>query len=101
MKYWQRASNWQKLSDFIQGGAAMTQAILVAEQASPGWNYFTTVIQLLSLFLRTFGKDENKNDKVDTFEDEMVVTSTTTTVIKKDEPVKSDTETIVETKKDE
>lgn len=45
-----------------------------------------------------FTEDKNKNDRPDVFEDEVVVTSTTTTVIKKDEPVKSDTETTIETK---
>lgn len=53
---------------------------------------------MLGNIIGLWTEDKNKNDVPDIIEDEVIVTNTTVTTFKKDEPVTSDTETKVEIK---
>lgn len=100
MKFYQRTSFWTKVAVFFNIAMTTIQGALTESDSAHVWKWIFISAQILGNGLMLFTEDKNKNDRPDVFEDEVVVTSTTTTVIKKDEPVKSDTETTIETKKD-
>lgn len=97
-KIWKKTSFWAKVVISFNLIATTIQGSLLASDSAHVWNYVLLVIQFIGNLIALWTEDKNKNDVPDILEDEVVVTSTTTTVIKKDEPVKSDTETTIETK---
>ena len=98
MNIWRKTSFWAKVVITFNLITTSIQGALEAGHSSEFWKWFFLGIQMIGNIIAIFNEDRNKNDIPDIIEDEVVVTSTTTTVIKKDEPVKSDTETTIETK---
>lgn len=98
MKLWQRTSFWQKVIISFNIILTSLQAVLLANNAEHIWNYLSLGGQVLGNLGGLWTEDKNKNDVPDIIEQDFDVVSTTTTTVKKGEPVKSDTETKIETK---
>jgi hypothetical protein len=98
LKFWQRTSFWTKVTISFNIILTALQAVLIASQAEHIWNYISIGGQIFGNLSALWTEDKNKNDKPDIFEDEVEVTSTTTTTFKKDEPPVSNTETVIDIK---
>lgn len=79
---------WTKVSHTIQLFGTGGQVALVAAHASPIWNYITAGATIIGMVLAIWMEDKNNDGTVDVFENKIV----TTTTIKSDSPIKSETE---------
>ena len=98
IKIWQRTSFWAKIVIAFNLVATSIQGALEAGNATKFWHWFFIILQLVGNIIAIFNEDKNKNDVPDLLEEDIQITSTTTTTFKKDEIPKSETETTIEIK---